>query len=210
MLEAINENREGCFGWAVEEVYEEHFGRGEEGKPHAYGTSSSSSEKGSASPEKSWQWLPSMYDLKTHYIHELGFLACSFQMFGATVFWISGFTALPGINNNMSQGLLDGIYWVPQVVGGCGFVISGALFMIETQKHWWQPAFGVLGWHIGFWNLIGGIGFTLSPCFGFDTNHWAQYQAGCSTFWASWAFLIGSVIQWYESLDKNPVEVDKS
>lgn len=29
---------------------------------------------------------------------------------------ISGFTALPGINNKMSQGLLDGIYWVPQMV----------------------------------------------------------------------------------------------
>ena len=29
---------------------------------------------------------------------------------------ISGFTALPGINNKMSQGLLDGIYWVPQIV----------------------------------------------------------------------------------------------
>ena len=32
---------------------------------------------------------------------------------------ISGFTALPGINNKMSQGLLDGIYWVPQMVCRC-------------------------------------------------------------------------------------------
>jgi len=38
--------------------------------------------------------------------------------------------------------------------------------MIETQKHWWQPAPKVLGWHIGFWNLIGGFGSVLRfpPC----------------------------------------------
>jgi hypothetical protein len=45
-----------------------------------------------------------------HYLHELGFLACSAQMFGATIFWISGFTALPGILNHLSPGLEDGIY----------------------------------------------------------------------------------------------------
>ena len=33
---------------------------------------------------------------------------------------ISGFTALPGINNKMSRGLLDGIYWAPQIV--CTFL----------------------------------------------------------------------------------------
>lgn len=33
-----------------------------------------------------------------------------------------------------------------------------------------------------------------------------EYQTCLATFWGSWAFLIGSVIQWYESLDKFPVE----
>ena len=36
----------------------------------------------------------------------------------------------------------------------------------------------------------------------------AQYEASLATFWGSWAFLIGSAIQWYESLDKYPVEVE--
>jgi hypothetical protein len=79
-------------------------------------------------------------------------------LIAATVFWISGFTALPGILNVLSPGLSDGVFWTPQIVGGSGFILSGWLFMIETQKHWWQPAPTVLGWHIGFWNLIGGIG----------------------------------------------------
>lgn len=36
------------------------------------------------------------------------------------------------------------------------------LFMLETQSKWYIPAPGVLGWHIGFWNLIGALGFTVA------------------------------------------------
>lgn len=70
-------------------------------------------------------------------------------MIGATIFYISGFTALPGINNKLSSAALDGAYWFPQILGAIFFVISGLLFMIETQKRWWLPAPRVLGWHIG-------------------------------------------------------------
>ena len=35
------------------------------------------------------------------------------------------------------------------------------LFMLETQRAWYLPAFKVLGWHIGFWNLVGALGFTV-------------------------------------------------
>ena len=54
--------------------------------------------------------------------------------------------------------------------------------------------------------LIGALGFTLCGALGpaFD-NSGAQYEASLATFWGSWAFLIGSLIQWYESLDKHPV-----
>lgn len=131
--------------------------------------------------------------------------------------------------------------------------------MLETQPKWYKPAWEVLGWHIGLWNvcilfselsysiikrvagqvleaessinppppplgtclatqgslrtgntdilqLIGALGFTLcgalGPAYG---NSGAQYEASLATFWGSWAFLIGSLIQWYESLDKHPV-----
>ena len=160
--------------------------------------------------DRTWVWFPSTEELETHYIRELGFLACLAQFVGATIFWLSGFTALPGINNKLgSQGLLDGVFWVPQIVGGTGFIISGTLFMLETQSKWWKPAVGVLGWHIGFWNLVGAFGFTLcgalGPAYG---SSGAEYEASLATFWGSWAFLIGSAIQWYESLDKHPVEIE--
>lgn len=237
LLEAVNENRAGCFGWAVEQVFEDsgHHKGGKwrllpdldhcthhhinnanlVGKPaHSSLQPINDSEQGTSNDNStdlvaSWIWFPSKEDLKTHYIHEVGFLACCAQMIGATIFWISGFTALPGILNHLSLGLEAGIFWTPQVVGGTGFIISGLLFMLETQKKWYLPALDTLGWHIGFWNTIGGVGFTLCPAFGYEKASWAVYQSSLSTFWASWAFLIGSLIQLYESLQKHPVDYNK-
>lgn len=233
LLEAVNENRAGCFGWAVERLL--HDNTSNSGCQVAQAESPSDHEKAVEAPvihvrpvipcdhhhshtsnlvestadpasARKWRWLPSWKELRTHYFHELGFLASLIQLVAATIFWIAGFTSLPGIYDHMSIGLRDGVYWTPQIIGGFGFVLSGAFFMVETQVTWWRPAPSVLGWWIGLFNLIGGVGFTLCPAFGYDTNSWAQYQASCSTFWGSWAFLVGSIIQWYESLDKHPVE----
>ena len=267
MIEAVNENRAGCFGWALEQVFEgaekgvrwqvraekrcrHHHSNKKNfvGKGHRNSSSTSATatgmnspstagqKRGEAAPDtpesasermpsvdpsetyaigsgKSWQWYPSLHDLTTHYIYELGFLACSFQMFGATVFWIAGFTSIPQIFNtleSLGQKSLNYGYWIPQIVGGAGFIASSFCFMLETQRKWYIPAWGTLGWHIGVWNLIGAFGFTL--CGALGPAYWnagAQYQAALSTFWGSWAFLIGSVVQWYESLDTHPVEEKK-
>jgi hypothetical protein len=140
---------------------------------------------------RSWTWFPTWHELTTHYFREIGFLACLSQLFGASIFWISGFTALPGINNNLSPVALDGAFWSPQVIGGSGFIVSSILFMLETQQKWYLPAPKVLGWHIGLWNLIGAIGFTLCGVLGFSTTDAAVYESSLATFWGSWAFLIG-------------------
>ena len=231
MAEAVNENRTGCFGWAVERALSRdtegesdglryrpsksmcsHHHRNKrnlvgkrETDPHQ-----TSASTATTSAQKSWVWFPSIEDLRAHYIHELGFLASFTQLLAATIFWISGCTALPGIYDHMSHVITIIFYWTPQVIGGTGFIISGFLFMLETQSCWYKPAPRTLGWWIGAWNMIGGIGFTMCPAFGYDESSWAQYQACLSTFWGSWAFLIGSVIQWYESLEKYPVVVDKT
>ena len=158
-----------------------------------------------------WIWFPSEHELYSHYCHELGFIACLVQLLGMTVFCVAGVTALPPIYPVLDTTWeLNGAFWIPQIIGGVSFVISGTLFLIETQDHWWQPAPSVLGWHIAASYLVGGIGFTLCPIFGMLTGvRWAAFQVACSTFWGSWAFLIGSVIQWYESLNKHPVEKEK-
>ncbi|KAF3051758.1 hypothetical protein E8E11_009850 [Didymella keratinophila] len=228
MAEAVNENRSGCFGWALEQATSHKAGDGETGdgklrpskshcthhhlnKRNLVGKGTQSASKEEPAPQaRTWVWWPSMADLRTHYIYNLGFLASFAQLCGASIFWIAGLTALPGIYDRMSRPVTIIFYWTPQVIGGLGFIISGTLFMLETQSKWWKPAPRTLGWWIGAWNLIGGVGFTICPAFGYDMSSWAQYQACLSTFWGSWAFLIGSVIQWYESLEKFPVEVQKS
>ncbi|KAH0536566.1 hypothetical protein FGG08_006574 [Glutinoglossum americanum] len=248
LLEAVNERREGCFGWALERVLvgaEEEEGTAQRLRPDletcrhrhrrrcgrrrrfwgkVFGKNSNprtktSSEEGSAASPlgnveenpPSWTWFPSWYDLRTHYLREIGFLASLVQFLSATIFWIAGFTALPGVLDMTNTGLVDGVFWTPQVIGGTGFVISGILFTLETQSKWWIPAPGVLGWHVGVWNLVGGIGFTLCGALGFasSSNSGIAYQSSLATFWGSWAFLVGSTIQWYESLSKYSVEVIK-
>ncbi|RFU29900.1 hypothetical protein B7463_g6452, partial [Scytalidium lignicola] len=233
MVEAVNENRTACFGWAVEEALEEsglmlvkidsqsctHHHKNRHnlvGKAREIinkslldaDSAARDTEQHISKDARSWTWWPTWYELKTHYFREIGFLACLAQMIGATIFWIAGFSGLSPIYNRLTSTTAQNcVYWLPQVIGGTGFVISGAMFTLETQKKWWLPAPGVLGWHIGMWNLIGGIGFTLCGALGFaSANSGVQYQSSLATFWGSWCFLIGSVIQWYESLDKHPVE----
>ncbi|KAK2689099.1 hypothetical protein QWA68_011720 [Fusarium oxysporum] len=221
MLEAVNENRADCFGWAVEESVDGmlHLTHADNCK-HAHaqkGTFVKQSSKTldnntteSAGNDRMWSWWPTWYELRSHYFFDIGFLACSSQTFGATVFWISGFTALPPILNNLSTPAENGVYWLPQVIGGTGFIVSSTLFMVEVQPRWYIPAPEVLGWHIGLWNLIGAIGFTLCGALGFGITHpGVEYALTLSTFIGSWAFLIGSVIQWYESLNKYPIWVDQ-
>ena len=99
---------------------------------------------------ESWKWWPSTEELRSHYMHDLGFLACLIMFISMSVFCIAGLTSLPAIYNALdTPAKLNGAYWAPQVVGGVGFVLCGAMFMIETQEHWWLPSPGVLGWHIG-------------------------------------------------------------
>ena len=139
MFEAVNENRSGCFGWALEQAYDAEVGKwrvsatnGGDECAHHHANKKNFVGKGLSDQNgqddgKVWRWFPSWHEFSTHYIRELGFLACSAQFFGATIFWISGFTALPAILNVLAkdQKALDGAYWAPQIIGGSGFIISG-------------------------------------------------------------------------------------
>jgi hypothetical protein len=147
VLEAVNKNATGCFGWALEHVL------GEEGqmlarftpdqqacihhhanKMNLLGRSKTghvSEIPGTLDGPKSrakygtFKWIPSWEELRSHYVYEIGFLASAAQLLSASIFWISGFTALPGVNDHMSPVLADVLYQAPQVVGGCGFIVSG-------------------------------------------------------------------------------------
>ncbi|KAJ5834221.1 hypothetical protein N7447_000247 [Penicillium robsamsonii] len=160
----------------------------------------------SSTDGRTFRWIPSMKEFR-HYFHEIGFLASFILFLSATVFYIGAIVGVPGIINHLSKGVTDGLYWGTSTLGGLGFTISSWMYMLETQSKWYLPAWRVLGWHVGFWNLIGSVGFTLCGALGpASDNSGVDYQSSLATFWGSVAFMIGSMIQWYESLQKHPVE----
>ena len=183
MVEAVNENRTGCFGWAIERVFEGEEGgllritpdndgcrhhhqnkKNLVGKGAIPSPASKISEDAKAAiaasesdeeidDRQNWVWFPSWHDLTSHYFREIGFLACLSQTIGATVFWISGFTALPHAINMTNTGLTYGVYWTPQVVGGMGFLgfmISRLLFMLEAVVYTCMGDFGLAYWVMEF------------------------------------------------------------
>lgn len=153
MLEAVNENRSDCFGWALEQALgagrhrddDDDDGGGGEGEGplvllrreksrcrHHHrdkgaflttrrdvdgdtGIGRDQTENSNAAAARRWAWWPSWHELRTHYLHDIGFLACLSQMIGATIFWISGFTGLPQVLGVLSVPAENGIYWLPQV-----------------------------------------------------------------------------------------------
>jgi hypothetical protein len=137
-------------------------------------------------------------------------------------------------------------------VGATFFIASSLLFMLEEQPAWWRPKPGRIGWHVGFWNLVGSgapwlgprelfpatrgpkhgsthpsprpkpnrpctptptppptpdppVGFWLCGFFGFwEPNRTLQTGGtAASTFWGSYAFLIGSYLQLLEAVNKD-------
>jgi hypothetical protein len=211
VFEAMNENQTGCFGWAVEGLLWKADPEGCE-HHHQWRRQKRAGKEVGRSPEqkaRGWVWWPTWREFTGHYVHEVGFVANWTLAVGATVFYITGIMSLPGVYDKLSQGVLWGVYWFTYLLGGVLFVISSGLIMLETQEKWWKPAPHVLGWHIGLWNMIGSVGWTLSAAFGYCNPSWCEYQSDLTLLWASAAFTIGSLILWFEAVDKYSVEVRK-
>ncbi|KAK4683500.1 hypothetical protein P7C73_g6752, partial [Tremellales sp. Uapishka_1] len=141
--------------------------------------------------------------------HDLGYLAALVQLFAATIFWVSTLTGLPGVIPGFAEGegsvaIVDVFFWTPQVIGGMGFIVSSLILMIEVQTKWYIPKVTDIGWWVGSWNLVGAFGFMLCGAFGYSPASGMVYESGCSTFWGSWAFLIGSCLQVWEVVWREP------
>lgn len=166
-------------------------------------------EEGQTVVYSEWRWWPTWHALRTHHVYEIGYIACTIQLFGVTLYGITAIVVLPGILDSLAPWQELGAYWVPQVVAAACFLIASLLFMFETQEKWWKPEVTVLGWWVGFLASIGSIGFELIAIFGIlaqTRGHWAEYQSDLSTIWGSAAYFSCSFLQWYEALAKNPIE----
>jgi hypothetical protein len=219
VFEACNENRTGCFGWALHRALSGRedsdtasdqgplLAKADPGQCRHHHQQRPLKKTGDAPQgERAWEWWPTWSEFTNHYIHEIGFVASTSLAVGATIFYVSGIMALPGIYDKLSLGVIQGVYLFTYLFGGVIFVFSSVLYILETQPNWYTPSPHLLGWHIGVWNLIGSIGWTLAASFGYCTSDWCPYQSELSLIWASVAFFIGSALLWYEALDKYPVE----
>ncbi|EGX93747.1 integral membrane protein [Cordyceps militaris CM01] len=199
MLEAWNDRAETKFGGAMETLLaDRRFGlrRGgdkeeeEVTRPENGGAPRDTTPRRQPNPfgEREWQWLPSWHDVRTHYVYEIGFLASATMALGA--------------GRDRLLPAKWGAYYLPYLVGGILFALASVLYVLETQPNWYTPQPCKMGWHVGVFNLLGGVGWTLAAAFGYCDVHWCRYQSELALIWASIAFTFGSALQWYEALDK--------
>ena len=196
------------------------------GAPRRGGLDLGEPEEGETVEYLEWRWWPTWHRLRTHHIYEIGYLSCAIQLLGVTLYGVTSIVILPGILDSLSEWQENVAYWIPQIVASLCFLIASFGFTWETQVKWYKPEFHVLGWWIGFWSTVGSVGFLyvatvtiscgsfmltmyrLCSIFGIlsYTSTGNEYQSSLSTTWGSIAYLIGSMLQWYEAVNKHSVD----
>ncbi|KAF2719606.1 hypothetical protein K431DRAFT_286566 [Polychaeton citri CBS 116435] len=165
------------------------------------------SEEGQMTEYVVWRWWPTWKSLRTRHLFDLGYIACTIQLVGATMYAVAGVVILPGLLSSLNHTQSLFAYWIPQVVASVCFLTAGVMFTLETQEKWYRPTPQLLGWWIGAWATVGSVGFLLCAIFGIpsDTHTWCAYQSDLSSMWGSAAYLISSLLQWYEAVNKGAV-----
>lgn len=129
--------------------------------PRRGGVDHGEAEEGTSRVYMTWRWWPTWQALKTHHVYEIGYVACAIQLFGATLYGITGVFDLPGILDSLAHWQEEGAFWVIQIVASVCFLTASILFTLETQERWYRPEPTVIGWWIGAWALVGSVGFLL-------------------------------------------------
>ncbi len=123
-------------------------------------------EEGESSEYMVFRYWPTWQSLRTHHAYEIGYLACSIQGVGVTLFGWTGIALLPGVFDHLGGRWGElGAYWIPQMIASLCFIIASVMFTLETQRNWWRPQPNVLGWWIGFVATLGSIGFEYVPLY---------------------------------------------
>lgn len=106
-----------------------------------------------------WRWWPTWHAFSTYHIREMGYVACSIQLLGATLYGVTGIVVLPGVLSSLAWWQKLGAFWVPQVVASVCFLTAAIMFTLESQDVWYRPLPGTVRWWIGAWAAIGSVGF---------------------------------------------------
>ncbi|TKA74675.1 hypothetical protein B0A55_04705 [Friedmanniomyces simplex] len=127
--------------------------------PRRGGVDLGEAEEGTSNEYLTWRWWPTWHALRTYHAYEIGYIACTIQLFGVTLYGMTAIVILPGILDSLNTWQTNAAYWIPQIVAAACFLTASIMFTLEVQVKWWKPEPGVLGWWIGVWSIIGSVGF---------------------------------------------------
>ncbi|KAI4946145.1 hypothetical protein J4E91_007588 [Alternaria rosae] len=96
-------------------------------------------------PEQAWNWWPTWQDIRAHYRREIGFNANFMLFVGTVIYWVTNLLTLPGVYENLPQGVLYGLYYPSFLLGAVCFLVASILYLFEVQYQWWKPAPRMIG-----------------------------------------------------------------
>ncbi|KAK0105849.1 hypothetical protein ONS95_004363 [Cadophora gregata] len=143
---------------------------------------------------------PNTPQLRTFYFRDLCFIAAIIQSIGTFIFMLAIITAFPGVIDLTNITLFYTANLLPATLGGVLFITASVLQMITTQPNWYTPRPLSVEWHVGFWNVIGSIGFTLAGALFYLGTTAGSIQASGASLWGSCAFIVGGLLQWYVAM----------
>lgn len=92
---------------------------------------------------------------------------------------------------------LSTFVFTPLLIGGGIFTISNIMLLLFVQDRWYKPRFGAAAWQASLWNVIASMLFAIT---GVLLLGGYTLAGSVALFIGSWAFLFGSVIQWYDMM----------
>lgn len=145
-----------------------------------------------------------MQQYRRVYWNEKTFNAGMIQFIGTFIFAIATITSVPGVADLTNTNISYYANLLPATLGGFFFLIAAGFQLAAAQEKWYIPRPLHLDWQVGFWNAIGSLGFTLAGALFYPGTDALSLQASLAGFWGSWAYLIGSLIQWYLVMGNYP------
>ncbi|KAF4553766.1 Hypothetical protein D9617_6g094990 [Elsinoe fawcettii] len=159
-------------------------------------------------PQKSITLLPKKHHFLPH-LQQLAFVSAMINLLASLLYFPSTILALPPLVKHLSPHTIRYGNWLVQAISSFGMWLSSLLLVREVQTRWWVPAWGIVGWWISSLNVAGGFGFLVSGILGFvafpEVDGWLYWASMLGNLIGCWAFLVASVLQWYEATEKFPV-----
>lgn len=144
----------------------------------------------------SWVWLPSWGILKDA-LKTTPFQSGAMQLVAGSVLTTSVVFGFPGVLAPDDLVGLSTFVFTPLLIGGGIFTISNIMLLLFAQERWYKPRFGSAAWQASLWNVIASILFAITGILLLSGD---TLGGSVASFIGSWAFLIGSVVQWYDMM----------